>query len=237
MLVHFVTIFPEFFDSPLKCSILRIAQEKQVLQVEAINLRDFADDDHRTVDDYPFGGGAGMIMKPEPIFRAVRKVRRADSWTVLLSPQGRTLTEAMVIDLAAKPHLILLCGHYKGVDDRVRQYLVDDEISLGDYILSGGEAAALILMEATARLLPDVVGDEESVNTDSFMAGLLDAPYYTRPREFEGHAVPEVLVSGDHEAVRQWRHRQALEMTRERRPDMFGGYELSAEDKRLLMED
>lgn len=234
MLVSLVTIFPEFFESPLQCSILRIAQEKQVLQVERINLRDFADDAYRTVDDYPFGGGAGMIMKPEPVFRAVRSVKRDESRTILLSPQGRQLTQAIAIELAQKPHLILICGHYKGVDERVRENLVDDELSIGDYVLSGGEAAALVLMETTARLLPNVVGDEESVNSDSFMAGLLDAPYYTRPREYEGHDVPEVLVSGDHEKVRLWRRHKMLEVTRERRPDLFARHELTAEDKKLL---
>jgi len=251
MLVHLVTIFPEYFGPSLACSVLRIAQEKQVLQVETVNLRDFADDAYRTVDDYPFGGGAGMIMKPEPIFRAVRQIasgevtsdgRRATgggapAWTILFSPQGRTLTQDRVRALADKAHLILVCGHYKGVDQRVSDHLVDEEISLGDYILSGGEAAALVLLEAVARLLPGVVGDEESVNTDSFMAGLLDAPYYTRPRDFEGYVVPEVLVSGDHERVRQERHRQALEATRARRPDLFARYPLTEQDKKLLMQE
>jgi tRNA (guanine37-N1)-methyltransferase len=237
MLVHVVTIFPEFFDSALKCSILRIAREKQALQVDLVNLRDFTADSYRTVDDYPFGGGPGMVMKPEPVFEAVRSVARDDSWTVLLSPRGRKLTQPAVMELAARPHLILVCGHYKGVDERVGEFLVDDEISIGDYVLSGGEVGALVLLEATARLLPGVVGDEESVNTDSFSNGLLDAPWYTRPREFEGHAVPEVLVSGDHEKVRRWRQKQGLEITRDRRPDLFSEYALSAEDKKLLEED
>jgi len=246
MRVSLVTIFPEFFDSPLKCSILRIAQEKGILQVETINLRDFTDDAYRTVDDYPFGGGPGMIMKPEPIFQAVRRAGGGhdaascpppDSWTILLSPQGRIFTEDVARELAKRPHLILICGHYKGVDERVRANLVNDEISIGDYVLSGGEVPALALLEATARLLPGAVGDEESVYSDSFMAGLLDAPYYTRPREFEGHAAPEVLVSGDHEKVRQWRRRESLEITRARRPDLFARHVLTDEDKRLLMQD
>jgi len=234
MLVHLVTIFPEFFDGALKCSILRIAQEKGTLQVDTVNLRDFTDDSYRTVDDYPFGGGPGMVMKPEPVFQAVRSVKQADSRTVLLSPRGRRLTPPVVQELARRPHLILVCGRYKGVDERVSEFLVDEEISVGDYVLSGGEAAALVLLEATARLLPGVVGDEESVNTDSFTNGLLDAPWYTRPREFEGHEVPEVLVAGDHEKVRRWRRRQSLEITRERRPDLFAEYTLTSEDKRLL---
>jgi tRNA (guanine37-N1)-methyltransferase len=234
MLVHLVTIFPEFFDGALKCSILRIAQEKGTLQVDTVNLRDFTADSYRTVDDYPFGGGPGMVVKPEPVFQAVRSVKQADSRTVLLSPRGRRLTPPVVQELARKSHLILVCGRYKGVDERVSEFLVDEEISVGDYVLSGGEAAALVLLEATARLLPGVVGDEESVNTDSFTNGLLDAPWYTRPREFEGHEVPEVLVAGDHEKVRRWRRRQSLEITRERRPDLFAEYTLTAEDKRLL---
>jgi tRNA (guanine37-N1)-methyltransferase len=237
MLVHLVTIFPEYFPDPLACSVLRIAQEKKVLQVETVSLRDFADDAYRTVDDYPFGGGAGMVMKPEPIFRAVRQVRTATSWSILFSPQGRVLTEDRVQELAAKPHLVLICGHYKGVDQRVSEHLADEEVSIGDYVLSGGETAALVLLEAVARLLPGVVGDEESVNTDSFMAGLLDAPYYTRPRDFEGMLVPEVLVSGDHARVRRWRQRRALETTRTRRPDLFAQHALSAEEKKLLLEE
>jgi tRNA (guanine37-N1)-methyltransferase len=236
MLVHLVTIFPEFFDCTLQCSVLRIAQEKGILQVEKINLRDFADDAYRTVDDYPFGGGAGMVMKPEPIFKAVRSVQTEQSWVVLLSPQGRRFTQGVAGELAGKPHLVLICGHYKGVDERVREFLVQDEISIGDYVLSGGEIPALALLEATTRLLPGVVGDEESVNSDSFMAGLLGAPYYTRPREFESRAVPEVLVAGDHEKVRRWRRQKSLELTRERRPDLFARYVLTEEDKRLLLE-
>jgi len=235
MLVHVVSIFPEYLESPLQCSILRIAQEKGILQVERIGLRDFASDEHRTVDDYPFGGGAGMVMKPEPPVKAVRAVKRADSWTVLLSPRGAPFDQAKANQLAKKPHLILVCGHYKGIDERVNELVADEEVSVGDYVLSGGEAAALVLLEATARLLPGVVGDEESVNTDSFMTGLLDAPHYTRPREYEGRAVPEVLVSGDHEKVWQWRRRKALEVTRDRRPELFARYALSDRDKQLLL--
>jgi tRNA (guanine37-N1)-methyltransferase len=237
MLAHLVTIFPEFFESALKCSILRIAQEKQALQVDLVNLRDFTRDSYRTVDDYPFGGGAGMVMKPEPVFEAVRSRAGDDTWTVLLSPRGRKLTQPVVQELAARPHLVLVCGHYKGVDERVGEFVADDEISIGDYILSGGEVAGLVLLEAVARLLPGVVGDEESVNTDSFSNGLLDAPWYTRPRDYEGHEVPEVLVSGDHDKVRRWRRKQSLEITRDRRPDLFAAHTLSAEDKKLLEEE
>lgn len=236
MRISLLTIFPEFFDAPLKCSVFRIAAEKGILQVERINLRDFTVDSYRTVDDYPFGGGPGMIMKPEPIFQAVRAVRSPTSRVILLSPQGRQLTQEIVSQLADQDHLIFVCGRYKGVDARVGN-IVDDELSIGDYVLSGGEAAALVVMEAVVRLLPGVVGDEESVNSDSFMNGLLDAPYYTRPREYEGYVVPEVLLSGDHARIQRWRRRQALQLTRQRRPDLFARYVLSAEDQRLLMEE
>lgn len=239
MRISVVTIFPEYFSGVRECSVLRIAQEKRILRVDLVNPRDFADDAYRTVDDYPFGGGPGMIMKPEPIFRAVRSIAAEATpvWRVLLSPRGRLFCQPLAQELAGREHLILVCGHYKGVDERVRTHLCDDEISLGDYILSGGEAGAAVVMEAVVRLLPGVVGDEESVNTDSFMTGLLDAPYYTRPRDFEGALVPEVLISGDHEKVRRWRRRMALRATRARRPDLFARHELTEEDRQLLLEE
>jgi len=221
MRVHIITIFPEFFTSPLGCGIMRIAQEKNIAQVDLVNLRDFATDSYRTVDDYPFGGGPGMILKPEPIFKAVESVRQDNSYIVLLTPQGRRLNQGIVTELSKYEHLILICGRYKGIDERVREHLVNDEISIGDYVLSGGEAAALVLLEAMMRLLPDVVGDKESVESDSFISGLLDAPYYTRPQDFRGHKVPEVLVSGNHQKVKEWRAEQALKLTKEKRPDLL----------------
>jgi len=221
MRVHIITIFPEFFTSPLGCGIMRIAQEKNVAQVDLVNLRDFTTDSYRTVDDYPFGGGPGMILKPEPIFKAVESVKQDNSYVILLSPQGRPLNQDIVTELSKHEHLILICGRYKGIDERVREHLVGDEISIGDYVLSGGEAAALVLIEAMVRLLPDVVGDKESVESDSFISGLLDAPYYTRPQDFRGHKVPEVLVSGNHQKVKEWRAEQALKLTKEKRPDLL----------------
>jgi len=200
---------------------MRIAQEKNLAEIVLVNLRDFATDTYRTIDDYPFGGGAGMIMKPEPIFKAVESVRQDNSHVILLSPQGRQFNQDVANELAKKEHLILICGRYKGVDNRVNEHLVNDEISIGDYVLSGGEAAALVLLESTLRLMEGAVTDKESVETDSFMQGLLDAPYYTRPADFRGYKVPEVLISGHHQKVKEWRQEQALKLTKEKRPDLL----------------
>ncbi len=200
---------------------MRIAQEKNLAEIVLVNLRDFATDTYRTIDDYPFGGGAGMIMKPEPIFKAVESVKTDNSYVILLSPQGRQFNQDVANELAKKEHMILICGRYKGVDNRVSEYLVNDEISIGDYVLSGGEAAALVLLESTLRLMEGAVTDKESVETDSFMQGLLDAPYYTRPADFRGYKVPEVLISGHHQKVKEWRAEQALKLTEEKRPDLI----------------
>ncbi len=221
MYIHIITVFPSYFESPLKFGVLRIAQEKELVKIATIDLRDFTDDAYRTVDDYPFGGGAGMILKPEPIFKATESVREKDSYVILLSPKGRLFNQELALELASKPHLILICGRYKDVDERVRAYLIDDEISIGDYILAGGEAAALVILEAVVRLIDGVVGSSESVATDSFMHGLLDAPYYTRPQDFRGYRVPEVLLSGNHQKIAAWRKEQAIKLTKERRPDLY----------------
>lgn len=234
MKVHIITIFPEFFSGPLDCGPTRIAREKGVLEVQLVNPRDFTTDLHRTVDDYPFGGGAGMVMKPEPICKAVESVRTSDSRVILLSPQGKRFDQAMAHRLKELPHIVLICGRYKGVDERVRVLLVDEELSIGDYVLAGGEAAAVVVIEAIARLLPGAVGDEDSVATDSFAHGLLDAPLYTRPREFRGLVVPEVLVSGNHAAVAKWRREQALLATARRRPDLLSKVTLTLEDQEFL---
>ncbi len=234
MRVHIVTIFPEFFSGPFDCGPTRIAREKGVLEINLVNPRDFTTDLHRTVDDYPFGGGAGMVMKPEPICEAVESVRTPDSRVILLSPQGKRFDQAMAHRLKELPHIVLICGRYKGVDERVRVLLVDEEVSIGDYVLAGGEAAAVVVIEAIARLLPGAVGDEDSVATDSFAQGLLDAPLYTRPREFRGLAVPEVLISGNHAAVAKWRREQALLATARRRPDLLNKVTLTPEDQEFL---
>ncbi len=238
MLLHIITIFPEYFSGPFSCGVLRIAQEKCIAEIKTINLRDYTDDSYRTIDDYPFGGGTGMVLKPEPIFRAVKSIKQNNTHVILLSPQGRKFDQKIAQELVQKQHVVIICGRYKGIDERVRVSLVNDEISIGDYILSGGEAAALVIIESIVRLLPDVVGDEESINTDSFVQGILDAPYYTRPRDYQGLKVPEVLVSGNHEAINYWRRLQSLKATKERRPDLLKGIELSKEEKKFLgMED
>jgi len=222
-----VTIFPSFFAEPLRLGVLGRAAERRLVEVVVHDLRDFTDDSYRSVDDYPFGGGVGMVMKPEPFFRAVEYIEReaGRGHRVYLTPQGHPLTHSDCERLAALPHIVVLCGRYKGVDERVREALVDEEISLGDFVLSGGEVAALALIDATARLLPGALGDEDSAATDSFATGLLDHPHYTRPREFRGMEVPEVLLSGNHAAIERWRREQALARTRRVRPDLLTGKE------------
>ena len=212
MKISLLTIFPDFFPAALAEGMIRAAREKGRLEVAIVGLRDFTDDSHRTTDDYPFGGGVGMVMKVEPIDRALASLavgepgrRPAGTRAVLLSPQGPRLDQARVIALAGLEHLVLVCGRYKGVDERVRDHLVDEELSVGDYVLSGGEPAALCVVDAVARLLPDVVGSFDSVESDSFHSGLLDAAYYTRPAEYRGWRVPDILLSGDHAGVERWR--------------------------------
>jgi tRNA (guanine37-N1)-methyltransferase len=234
--VKILTIFPEIFDSFLGASLIGKASAAGHLTVEVIDLRDYADDRHRTVDDVPYGGGGGMVMKAEPWLAAVRAAAGDGAWRVLLSPQGRTLREEKVVELAEHRELVLLCGRYEGIDERVRRLVVDEEISIGDYVLSGGEVAAMVVIEAVARQIPGVVGLADSVENDSFRRGLLDFPHYTRPRRVEGLDVPEVLVSGDHGAVERWRRREALRATLAKRPDLLDEAELDVEDRRLLAE-
>jgi tRNA (guanine37-N1)-methyltransferase len=241
--ISLLTIFPDFFPAALAEGMIRAAREKGRLEVAIVGLRDFTDDSHRTTDDYPFGGGVGMVMKVEPIDRALASLavgepgaRPAGTRVVLLSPQGPRLDQARVIALAGLEHLVLVCGRYKGVDERVREHLVDEELSVGDYVLSGGEPAALCVVDAVARLLPDVVGSFDSVESDSFHSGLLDAAYYTRPAEYRGWRVPDVLLSGHHAEIAKHRRRESLRRTLERRPDLLEGAELTPEDRRLLRE-
>jgi len=237
MRVDIVTIFPQVF-TPLEASVIGRARERGLLQVRVWDLRDFTTDRHRQVDDAPYGGGAGMVMKPEPFFAAVEAIRThhrdRTARIILTSPQGRPLTHALARELAGASHLILLCGHYEGIDERVREGLATDEISIGDYVLTGGELAAMVIVETVARFLPGVVGDAASVAADSFAEGLLDCPHYTRPPEFRGMTVPEVLLSGNHEAIRRWRRAQRLRRTLERRPDLVKREALSDDDRRLL---
>jgi tRNA (guanine37-N1)-methyltransferase len=238
MRIDIVTIFPEFFASPLEESIIRRGRERGLLDIRVHDLRGWTTDRHKVTDDAPYGGGVGMVMKPEPIFAAVEalKAERPDAATILLTPQGRVWNQSLVREFGARPALILLCGRYEGVDERVREALVDDEISVGDYVLAGGETAAMVLVETLARQVPGVVGQADSVAQDSFFAGLLDHPHYTRPAEFRGRAVPEVLLSGDHAAIARWRRREALRHTLRKRPDLLADADLTPEDLRLLAE-
>jgi tRNA (guanine37-N1)-methyltransferase len=238
MRIDVVTIFPEFFASPLEESIIRRGRERGLLDIRVHDLRGWTTDRHKVTDDAPYGGGVGMVMKPEPIFAAVEALKEQNpaAATVLLTPQGRVWNQALVREFGARPALILLCGRYEGVDERVREALVDEEVSIGDYVLAGGETAAMVLIETLARQVPGVVGQAESVAQDSFFSGLLDHPHYTRPAEFRGRAVPEVLLSGDHAAIARWRRREALRHTLRKRPDLLASAALEPEDLRLLAE-
>lgn len=235
--MHFdiFTLFPGMFQGPFTESILKRAQERGLLGIALHNIRDAATDKHHIVDDYPYGGGAGMVMKPEPIFAAVEAVYQGGP-LILLTPQGRLFNQRIAQELAQEPRVTLLCGHYEGVDERVRQQLVTDELSVGDYVLTGGELAAMIVVDAVSRLLPGVVTGE-SIQEESHSNGLLEYPHYTRPPQFRGWKVPEVLLSGHHEQVARWRRKEALRLTRQRRPDLFAKLDLSSKlDTQLLKE-
>ena len=220
MRIDVITIFPDLIRDVLQYSIPRRAIAAGLIDVLAHDLRDHADDKHKTIDDAPYGGGAGMIFKPEPIARAIEALP-AGGRVIFLTPEGRQFTQSVANELSLSDHLVLLCGHYRGIDERVRKNYVDDEISIGDYVLSGGELPALILIDALIRLIPGAIGNAESALEDSFQNGLLDCAWYTRPREFEGLTVPEALLSGDHKKVSQWRRDNARQRTLERRPDLL----------------
>jgi tRNA (guanine37-N1)-methyltransferase len=218
-----LTIIPELLRGPLDESILKRAQEKKLVEICVRNLRDWTRDKHRTTDDRPFGGGPGMVMKPEPIFEAVEELKRGspEAWVVMLTPQGRRFDQQAARELAARKHVIMVCGHYEGVDERVREALVDEEISIGDYVLTNGALAAMVVVDATARLVPGVLGHADSAKDESFSNGWLEYPQYTRPAEFRGMTVPETLLSGDHAAIARWRAEQSRQRTRGRRPDLL----------------
>jgi len=236
MRIDILTLFPEMLAGPLQASLLGKALSDGRMEVALTNIRDFANDRHNTVDDSPYGGGAGMVMKCEPLFAAVESLRTRNSLkrVILMSPRGERLTQAKVRELAALPDLVLICARYEGVDERVSQALVTEEISIGDYVLSGGELPALVLVEAMSRMIPGVIGDWESVETDSFYQGILGPPQYTRPPVFREMEVPGVLRDGNHAAIRRWRRREALRATRARRTDLL--IDLEPEDKKLLAE-
>ncbi len=238
MRIDILTLFPEAFESPLRCSILGRACERGQLTVNVVDIRDFATDRHRVTDDAPYGGGPGMVLKPEPIFLAVESLRKVNSLqnVVLLSPQGRTFDQEIAGELALKKDVVLICGRYEGVDERVRLGLITDELSIGDYVLSGGEVPALVVLEAVSRLVSGVVGDQESLATDSFYRGVLGFPQYTRPRSFRGMHVPDVLLSGDHKMIERWRAKEAFKRTLMRRPDLARDVKVETEEMALLEE-
>jgi len=234
-----VTIFPEMIHAYLGASIMKRAINSSIISVSVHNPRDYATDKHKTVDDYPYGGGAGMVMKPEPFFRIVEDLwpDRARRKIILLSPKGRLFTQDTAMELSCEQtELVFLCGRYEAIDERVREQLADDEISIGDYVLTGGELPALVIIDAVARLLPGVLGDSRSSEEDSFSCGLLDYPHYTRPENFRGLEVPAVLLSGNHAEIRRWRQKQSLRETLERRPSLVDKHILSSEDKEILEE-
>lgn len=239
------TLLPEVFPSYLETSILKRARERGLIDVRVHNIRDHTHDKHHTTDDTPFGGGGGMVMKPEPVFEAVESVLELASPRsgpapasnipiILLTPQGRVFDQIIATELSQYPRIALLCGRYEGVDERIREHLVTDEISIGDYVLTGGELPALILIDAVARLLPDVLGDPTGAQDDSHAMGLLEYPHYTRPAEFRGWKAPDVLLSGDHAKIEKWRREQALERTFRKRPDMLDKAELNKEDEKFI---
>ncbi|MGB3903500.1 MAG: tRNA (guanosine(37)-N1)-methyltransferase TrmD [Anaerolineae bacterium] len=229
-----LTLFPQMFESPLRESILKRALEQGLISIAIYDIRDYATDKHRMTDDAPYGGGGGMVMKPEPIFRAVEAIlganRSPQAPIILLSPQGRLLTQQVASELAAHSRLLLICGRYEGVDERVRQLLVNDEISIGDYVLTGGEIPAMVLLDAISRLVPGVLGDPTATVRDSHAQGLLEHPQYTRPAIFRYHAVPQVLLSGNHAEIALWRRQETLRRTYERRPELLHEAQLTQED-------
>ena len=241
MRIDILCLFPEMFDSPLNQSIVKRARERGLVDIVIHNIRDYTHDKHRTVDDYPYGGGPGMVLKPEPIFEAAETIKQQLGVTempiILLTPQGRLFSQSVAQELALYPHLMLICGHYEGLDERVCEYLATDEISIGDYILSGGELAALVVVDAVVRLIPGVLGSQDSARSDSHSNGLLEYPQYTRPRVYRGWAVPSVLLSGNHGEIAQWRRRQAILRTATRRPDLLKKVNLCDEERKWISEN
>lgn len=233
-----LTIFPDIFTSPFEHSILKRAREAGLIDINLVNIRDFAADRHKMTDDYPYGGGSGMVMKPEPIAKALRHVEQIASRgrVILLSPSGKRFDQAVARRLSNERHLVLICGRYEGIDERVRERFVDEEMSIGDYILTGGEFPAMVIVDAVSRLIPGVLGCAESPEEESFSRDILEYPQYTRPPEFEGMKVPDVLLSGNHAEIARWRRREALKKTILVRPDLMEKADLTDEDKRFLME-
>ena len=238
MIIDILTIFPGMMAGPISESIIGKAIERKLIDIRVINIRDYAVDKHRTTDDRPFGGGSGMVMKPEPLAASIGNLREnyPAARVILLSPQGRLFDQKIALELSRLNHICLVCGRYEGVDERIRNHYVDDEISIGDYVVTGGELPALVIVDAVARLLPGVLGSDDSLTEESFTTGLLEYPQYTRPEIFENHRVPDILLSGNHGAIQRWRRQQALLRTWKRRPELLNDNELSSEDRQLLAE-
>lgn len=215
-----ISLFPEYFDGPFRVSILKRAQERGMIQINLVNLRDFAEGKHQRVDDRPFGGGPGMVLMPGPLSRAIRRCRGEKTRVIYLSPQGKVLTAKKCEELAKEEHLVVVCGHYEGIDQRIIEEEIDEELSIGDYVLTSGCTAATVLVDAVSRFIPGVLGHEEAASQDSFQEGIFEAPHYTKPVEFEGRSVPEILLQGNHAAIAQWRHAKAVEKTNKVRPDL-----------------
>ncbi|RJS67069.1 tRNA (guanosine(37)-N1)-methyltransferase TrmD [Priestia filamentosa] len=236
MKIDVLSLFPEMFHGVLESSILKKARDKGAVDVAVTDFRGYADNKHKTVDDYPYGGGAGMVLKPQPIFDAVADLNKEGSKArvVLLCPQGERYTQKKAEELSKEEHLIFVCGHYEGYDERIREHVVTDEISIGDFVLTGGELGALVIIDSVVRLLPDVLGNKASAVEDSFSTGLLEHPHYTRPSDFRGMKVPDVLTSGDHKRIAEWREEESLRRTFLRRPDLLENYELSESQKKML---
>lgn len=224
MLIDILTLFPKMFEGVFEESIIKRAQKRGKAKIRIHNLRDWSKDKHKKVDDAPFGGGPGMVLKPQPLFDAIDNLKSAKARVILLTPQGKTLNQKIAKRLSKFKHLILVCGHYEGIDERFRQSIVTDEISLGDFILTGGEIPAMALVESVVRLIPGVVGDKDSLEFESFTSGLLEYPQYTRPASFKGMQVPDILLSGDHKKIELWRRENALKRTKNRRPDLYKKY-------------
>ena len=241
MRIDILCLFPEVFDSPLNQSIVKRATERGLANIVIHDIRDYAHDKHRTADDYPYGGGPGMVLKPEPIFEAVEAIKQqlgaCEVPVILLTPQGRLFSQSLAQELALQPHIMLICGHYEGLDERVCEHLATDEISIGDYVLSGGELAALVAVDAIVRLIPGVLGSEFSANSDSHSNGLLEYPQYTRPQTYRDWSVPSILLSGNHSEIAQWRRRQAILRTAKRRPDLLKKGSLCDEERKWMSEN
>ncbi|HIV82553.1 MAG TPA: tRNA (guanosine(37)-N1)-methyltransferase TrmD [Candidatus Salinicoccus merdavium] len=220
MNIHYLTLFPEMYDGVLNSSILKRAKDKGIVDYNLIDFRDYTEDKHNKVDDYPYGGGAGMVLKPEPIFNAMDALEVENPRVILLCPQGEPFNQKMAEDLSTEENIVFICGHYEGYDERIRT-LVTDEVSIGDYVLTGGELASMTMTDAIVRLIPNVISKQESHEQDSFSTGMLEHPHYTRPREYRGMKVPEVLLNGDHKKIDEWRYNESLKRTKERRPDLL----------------